>query len=67
MFLRNLKDKNVESNEEDGGLACKVSEGNLKNIRTVLTQRTVEQGLRNHLWREWGARNTKSRQQVKKF
>jgi hypothetical protein len=30
----------------------------------VPTWGTVKQGLRNHLWREWGARNMKNRQQV---
>jgi hypothetical protein len=32
LFHKNLEDKNVESNAEDGGLACEVSEGSLKTL-----------------------------------
>jgi len=35
MFYGSLEDKNVHGIEEDRGLACEVSEGNLKTIRAI--------------------------------
>jgi hypothetical protein len=32
MFYRSLEEKNVESNAEDGGLACEISEGRLRTL-----------------------------------
>jgi hypothetical protein len=35
MLCRNLED-NVENSEEDGGLACEISEGRLKTLFKVI-------------------------------